>query len=160
MENWAAKNNSKIDSNLESAREKDIRFFRIDEFKRNITRVNEFSADCSFCKKQKIDISEVAETIFEAVDVPGNKRREYDRLISRLSVHMRKKHGFYPPFYFSYLYAFFGFIGGFILGFLLYLIFRQLKEAMFAIGFMIGIVAAYILGSRKDHKIRSAKKLM
>lgn len=160
MEKWATKINSKIDSNLETVREKDIRFFRVDEFKRNIIRVDEFSANCAFCQERKIDISEVTETIFESIDVPGSSRRNYDRLISRLSVHMRKEHGFFPPFYFSYLYAFLGFIGGFILGYLLYLIFPELKETMFAIGFMICIVAAYILGSGKDRKIRSAKKLM
>jgi len=56
MENWAEEINAKIDVSLEKSREKDLRFFRIDEFKRNITRVDEFSKSCPFCNKHKIDI--------------------------------------------------------------------------------------------------------
>ena len=120
MENWAEQINSRIDINLKKSREKDLRFFRIDEFKRNVTRVGEFSASCSICNKTKIDIAESSETITEAVNVPGHARREFDRLISRLSKHMRKEHGFYPPYYYSYTYSFIGIVFGLVIGFILY----------------------------------------
>jgi hypothetical protein len=160
MGNWAEEVNLKIDKSLESAKDKDIRFYRIDEFKRNIERVHEFSTQCSFCQKQKISINDAAKTIQEAVEVPGKIRREYDRLISRLSVHMRKEHGFYPPFYFSYLYAFFGFLGGLIFGFLLSLIFPRLKEVMYSASLVVFIVGTYIIGSVKDGRIRTQKRIM
>ncbi len=160
MGNWAEEINQKIDKSLETAKDKDIRFFRIDEFKRNIVRVHGFSSKCSFCQKQKIDINEAAKTISEAVQVPGNTRKNYDRLISKLSVHMRKEHGFFPPFYFSYVYAFFGFIGGLASGFLLSLIFPAVKEILFMASFVVFIVGTYIVGSVKDSKIRTAKRIM
>jgi len=160
MGNWSEEINSKIDIDLEKSREKDIRFFRVDEFKRNISRVDEFSKSCPFCHKQKIDITEISSKIEEAVEVPGNSRREYDRLISRLGKHMQKEHGFYAPFYFSYLYAFVGILIGLTLGIILYKLFPGYGEALFMMCLATGIIVAYIAGSRKDSKIRTAKKIM
>ena len=160
MANWADKLNSKIDVKLEKSREKDIRFFRIDEFKRNIERVDGFSNSCPFCLKHKIDISEAVETIHEAVEVPGKQRRDFDRLISRLARHMQKEHGFYAPFYFSYLYAFIGISVSLIFGYILYKMFPVYGEVLLLASIMVGIIAAYLSGSIKDGKIRSANKLM
>jgi hypothetical protein len=157
---WAEKIISKIDVNLEKSREKDIRFFRVDEFKRNITRIDDFSGSCSFCQKNKIDVIEQVETISEAIELPGKSRREYDRLISRLARHMQKEHGFYAPFYFSYLYAFIGILSGLISGFILYKLFPVYGEAMFLVCLATGIIVAYIAGSRKDNNIRTAEKIM
>lgn len=160
MEKWSAQINKDIDQKLEKAREQDMRFFRIDEFKRNIERVDEFSTNCPACKHEQINIAEAVQYIGEAVHVPGRKRREFDRLIARLSKHMRTEHGFYPPFYFSYVYALFGLIGGAVLGYLLLLFFTNNKMVMFGIGISAGLVVMYVLGSFKDRKIRSQKKLM
>ena len=160
MENWAVEINSKIVSKLEGTREKDIRFFRIEEFKRNINRVGTFSTSCQFCQKQKIDISEIVEKIDEAIHVPGKTRREYDRLISRLANHMQKEHGFYTPFHFTYQFSFFGMVTGTLLGYLLLRLFPEYNWAMLSLGFTIGLITSYILGNIKDKKIRSAKKLM
>ena len=160
MGKWAEQIISKIDVNLEKSREKDIRFFRVDEFKRNITRIDDFSGSCSFCLKHKIDIAGQVETIYEAIEVPGKSRREYDRLISRLSRHMQKEHGFYAPFHFSYLYAFIGILSGLVTGFILYKLFPVYGEAMFLVCLATGIIVTYIAGNRKDSKIRTAKKIM
>ena len=51
---------SGLEKNLKDIKERDIRFFRIDEFKRNIRRTETFSKSCPFCQKQKINITEVA----------------------------------------------------------------------------------------------------
>ena len=160
MGNWAEEINSQIDINLEKTREKDLRFFRVDEFKRNIQRVDEFSKSCPFCFNQRIDILETVETIYEAIEVPGSSRRGYDRLIGRLSKHMRKEHGFFAPYYFSYIYSFIGILSGLIVGFLLYELFPENGEALFSASFVVGIITAYFAGIRKDNKIRSSNKLM
>ena len=160
MENWAEEMNSKIDVKLEKSREKDIRFFRVDEFKRNVARVDGFSNSCPFCNKNKIDIAEAVETIQEAVEIPGKSRRNFDRLISRLARHMQKEHGFYAPYYFSYLYAFIGILAGLIIGFVLFKTFPVHGETLFLVCVMVGIVASYIAGYSRDNKIRSSKKIM
>ncbi len=160
MENWAEVMISKIDVNLEKSREKDLRFFRVDEFKRNVTRVDGFSVSCPFCHKHKIDIAEAVENIYEAVEVPGKSRREFDRLISRLARHMQKEHGFYAPYYFSYMYAFIGILSGLIVGYILFRIFPANSELLLLVSIMVGIVASYVAGTQKDNKIRKAKKIM
>lgn len=160
MGNWAEDINLKIDSNLKNVREKDIRFFRLEEFKRNVDRTEEFSSTCSLCKNQKDNISELVEHLNEAIQVPGKPRRDYDRLISRLSKHMQKEHGFYAPYYFSYIYAFLGLLTGAGLGFVLSQFFPLQTETIYLVALMICIVVTYFLGSFKDKKIRSAKKIM
>jgi hypothetical protein len=160
MENWAETKISKIDINLEKSREKDIRFFRIDEFKRNIERVDGFAKSCPFCLKQKIEISEAVETIHEAVEVPGKTRRNFDRLISRLAQHMQKEHGFYAPYYFSYLHAFIGILAGLTVGYILFKVFPVDGELLLFASIMTGIIISYISGTMKDNKIRKAKKIM
>lgn len=160
MGNWADELNQQIDLNLKEAREKDVRFFRVDEFKRNIERTDEFSARCRFCLHQKSEILTAVESLEEAVEIPGKKRREYDKLISSLSKHMQKEHGFYPPFYFSYLFAFFGLVAGFCISYLLTMVFPAHSEVIYLVGFTLGIVVAYFWGSHKDKKIRSLNKIM
>ena len=93
MSSWSENILQQIDNNLKAIKEKDLRFYRIDEFKRNISRVDTFSETCSACKNEMVNISEIVNNIEEAVNVPGNKRREYERLISRLSKHIQKKQG-------------------------------------------------------------------
>lgn len=160
MADWSSEINRSIDAQLADSRDKDILFFRVKEFQRNVERVDEFSASCPVCQKEKIDIAEVAKSIGEAVNSPGKKRREYDRLIDRLSKHMRKEHGFFTPYYFSYVYALYGTIAGVILGLILSQLVPGYKIELFAVGVSIGLVVSYFIGTLKDKKVRDEHKLM
>lgn len=160
MSSWSEEIIQKVDSKLEGVRDKEIRFFRIDEFKRNIKRVDEFSRSCPECKKEMINISEVVSNLEAAINTPGKKRREYDRLISRLSKHMQKTHGFFPPYHFTYLISFLGMIAGSVLGFFLVKINPEMKVELFSLGFALGLFPTYVWGHLKDKKIRTEKRLM
>jgi hypothetical protein len=160
MEEWAEQLIFQVDEKLKATRKRDLRFFRVDEFKRNVERVGSFSKSCPVCQKEKSDIAEVARKVDEAINVPGKSRREYDRLIGRLASHMQKAHGFFTPFYFTYLYSFFGMVAGLVLGYLLMKLFPAFNWAMLSAGFTLGLIAGYFLGGRKDTKIRILKKLM
>lgn len=160
MENWAEQINGKIDKKLAGTKEKEIRFFRVGELKRNISRAETFSAGCLFCRAQKDEIAGIVEKIDEAIHVPGPARREYDRIISRLSSHMQKEHGFFAPYYFSYLYSFFGMVAGLVAGYLLMRLLPEYNWVMLSAGFSAGLVVAYFLGAGKDKKVRDEKKLM
>jgi hypothetical protein len=160
MENWATQITKTIDTKTEGIRDKEIIFFRIAEFKRNITRIDSFSKSCSACQQQKTHISDAVNKIDDALNYPGRTRRKYDRLISKLSKHMQKEHGFYAPYYFSYTYSAIGIAMGLIIGFILFKIYPELWVEMFSIGFTVGLIPSYILGFAKDKKIRSEKKLM
>jgi hypothetical protein len=160
MEDWSKQVILQLDKKLQGIKQRDLRFFRMEEFKRNIERVDDFSKNCPACEKEKLSIAEITEKINEAIQVPGKSRREYDRIISRLSTHMQKVHGFFPPFYFTYLFSFFGMIAGVLFGYLLMKIFPAWNWIMLSSGFVAGLLAGYVWGTRKDAKVRMQKKLM
>lgn len=160
MEEWSKQIISQLDENLEGVKRRDIRFYRVDELKRNIERVGSFSKSCPYCEKEKLNISEITKKINEAIQVPGKSRREYDRLISRLASHMQKAHGFFSPYYFTYLFSFFGMVAGLLAGYLLLRLFPEYNLAMLSAGFVAGLITGYTWGSKRDNKIRSLKKLM
>ena len=160
MESWSEDQISKIDAKLECVKEKDLRFFRIDEFKRNLIRTEKFSTNCPECKRQIININEAVNSIDEAINHVGRKRRAYDKLISALSKHMRKEHGYYAPYYFTYLISFFGIVAGSVLRYFLMQLNVELKLELFCLGFAIGLLPTYVYGHLKDKKIRKEKRLM
>lgn len=160
MKSWSEEINTQIDSKLEGINDKDKRFFRIAEFKRNISRVDLFSNNCPTCNNEQLNIKEIVESIDKAINNLGQERKTYDKLISRLSKHIQKEHGFYTPYYFTYYYSFFGLLAGAIIGYFLMKIDPEIKLELFCLGIAIGLLPTYVLGYLKDKKIRSQKKLM
>jgi len=160
MEDWSKQVILRLDEKLTGLKQRDLRFFRIEEFKRNIERTGHFSKSCPACEKEKLNIAGIIVKIDEAIQVPGKSRREYDRIISRLSTHMQKVHGFFPPFYFTYLLSFFGMVAGLLLGYLLMKIFPDWNWMMLTLGFVAGLLAGYVWGNRKDAGVRTHKKIM
>lgn len=160
MELWSENIIAQLDEKTGKIKQRDIRFYRIGELKRNIKRVGEFSQNCPYCEKEKINIAEAVSKIDEAINVPGKQRRNYDRLISRLASHIQKNHGFYAPYYFTYLFSFFAMVAGLLAGYLLMRLFPAHNWAMLSAGFVAGLITGYFWGSAKDGKIRSSKKLM
>ena len=160
MGHWSDEQKNKIDAKLSGVKDKDLRFFRIEEFKRNLIRTDRFSSGCPQCKKEIINISEAVMTIDEAINSVGRKRREYDKLISRLSKHMQKEHGYYTPYYFTYLISFYGIVMGSVIGYFLMQLNVDLKLELFCLGFAIGLLPSYVYGHVKDKKIRKEKRLM
>lgn len=160
MKSWSTELITQIDTKLDGVNEKDLRFFRIDEFKRNTARVDSYSSTCPHCSKEKQNIQEAVKTLDIAINKVSKNRRKYDKLISRLSKHMQKEHGFYTPYYFTYLISFFGIVAGSILGYFLMQVNIEHKLELFCVGFSIGLLPTYIIGHLKDKKIRSQKKLM
>jgi hypothetical protein len=73
-----------MEQSLDGIRDKDLRFFRTDELKRNISRVAHFSASCVECRKSRLSVEAALAHLNEAVNVPGPYRRELDRLIIQL----------------------------------------------------------------------------
>lgn len=160
MKNWAKDTITEIEAKTEGIRDKEIRFYRIEELKRNINRIDEFSKSCQQCEKEKIHINKIVKKIDTAIKVPGKTRREYDRLISRVSSHMHRQHGFITPYYYTYLYSFFGILAGLVIGFIFQRISSTKNWELMLIGFILGLLPAYFIGFFKDKKIRSEKRLM
>lgn len=161
MKSWKETIIDQLHSKSEGINEKDFRFFRIAEFERMINRTDELSVDCDVCKAFKNEIEIVVATIDEAVHTPGKLRRKYDHLIDRIAKHQRKNHGYYPPYYFTYNYSFLGMLAGSATGLLVgYLVLPHDVWYFILSGFVIGLLAARILGARKDKAVRANDKLL
>lgn len=160
MDNRERETNTEIDNLLGGIKERDIRFFRIDELKRNVERVERFSNKCAICESLKAEISEMTPQVRKAVEYPGKERRRLDKLESALATHMKKEHGFFPPWHFNYLYSFWGIVAGIAVGAILYLTIQEKQLVVPVFCFAIGLLAGQLLGSSKDRKIRREKKLM
>lgn len=160
MKDWAAEITAKIDRQLTETKEKDLRFFRIEEFKRNIRRTEEFAPKCPVCHANKVPISDITLKLAEAVESPGKTRKEYDRLISRLSKHMQKAHNFYPPYLFTYLYSFIGICAGVVTGTVISFFIPEYRFELITVFFSLGLIPGYLTGNAKDSKIRRNKHLM
>lgn len=160
MDKWTESVIGNINQALEGTREKDLRFFRIDELLRNIERVGKLSESCAECKRLKTEIETTIPNIREAMEVPGKKRRELDRLIARLARHIMKAHQFYPPWHHNYLYSFYGLVIGSAVGALTMALLPGQKWEILAAGFAIGLITGQLIGGKKDREIRNNQKLM
>ena len=149
-----------IDEKLKNSRPSDLRFFRVEEFKRNVDRVGTYSGKCPVCNKAQINIKEITAKIDVAIESPGKTRREYDRLMNRLATHMNSVHGFYTPNHFTYSYSLYGMLAGTGIGFILMMFLSEYNMAFISAGFSIGLLIGYLYGSNKDRKIRQKKMLM
>ena len=160
MEDWASQIVSVIDEKLKDTRPSDLRFFRVEEFKRNVERTGTFSGKCPVCTRQQINIKQIADNIDQAVGNPGKARHDYDRLINRLSAHMQKEHGYFAPSHFTYRHSFYGILAGIVTGFLLMMLFSEYNWAYLSGGFSLGLLLGYISGGQKDRKVREKKMIM
>jgi len=160
MDNWKDKILAGMEESLAGTREKDLRFFRIEELQRNIRRVDEFSHRCADCAHLKPEIAAALRHVNEAVNVPGQYRRELDRVVARLARHMLKTHAFYPPFHFIYLYSFYGIAIGSLAGLLIAVLLPGKPWEIGAAGFVAGLIAGQISGGQKDSKVRTGNRLM
>ncbi len=160
MENWSEQMIMIIDGKLEGTEDKKLRFFRLEELKRNIHRIDRFAARCKGCNQFKPEVEDASVHIEEAVSVPGPERRELDRLIFRLSNHMIKEHDFFPPHHYNYKYSLMGIFAGIVTGFLLMKVFPSTHWYLLAAGLMAGLLTGQITGSIWDRKIRNDNRLM
>ncbi|WP_423129293.1 hypothetical protein [Gaoshiqia sp. Z1-71] len=161
MSSWYSQFEQELLSGLEQIKSRDLRFFRVEEFLRNARRVDEFSDSCRDCHTLQYDIEKQKNTVAGAIRVPGKERRAYDRLQSRLNSHMRNVHGFYPPFYFTYLHSFLWTLALGVISLLVSLLFPGADIfAFLAPAFAVGVVTGQLVGGKKDRKIRSTNKLL
>lgn len=161
MGNWYSEFEKGITQKLKGTKDRDLRFFRIEEFMRIAERVDNFSSTCRECKSFKFEIDKQKDSLSKALKSPGRERREYDKLHSGMSKHMQKVHGFYPPFYFTYLYAAIWSVLLISFSLLFWLFFSSITIwAFLTPAFAIGVITGQIIGGKKDRKIRLGNKLL
>ncbi len=146
---------SAMEEKLAGTAEQKLRFFRLDELKRNMRRIGHYESRCAICRQFIPETEAMVSHIVEAVEVQGAERRELDRLIFRLSNHMMKEHGYFPKYHFSYRFSILGIFAGVLAGVLLYVLFRSTGWIFPAIGLIAGLFAGQIRGAdqRQQNKI-------
>ncbi|HKJ43019.1 MAG TPA: hypothetical protein VKA27_13075 [Sunxiuqinia sp.] len=161
MSDWSKEIIGKLHDELKGSRDKDLRFFRLEEYMRMVERVDQFAPSCPECNHFKPQVEEQLKTIQNAIHSPGRSRRQYDRHIDQLARHMKKKHGFYPPFYFTYINSFYFTLATTGVTFLVSLLFPSIDHWYFVVpGFILGLLAGQFYGAKKDGKIRATKKIL
>lgn len=161
MTEWNQKIVIILKQELEGVGERDLRFFRIEEYLRMVKRVDEFDTTCKDCKQFRPEIEQQAIAIGKAIKDTGKERRDYDRHIDKLARHMKKGHGFYPPYYFTYTLSFLYALAITGFAFLLSLFFQTTDPWLFIVpGFIIGLITGQLKGAAKDAKVRAKNKLL
>ncbi len=159
MENWYSNYEKDVVHQLEGIKRRDLRFFRIEELLRMAELADKFASSCRECRSFCHQMEKDKESVGKAIREPGPERRELDRIQSQMSDHMRKSHGFYPPFYFTYLHSF---IWTALLGALAYVTSLFFPNSdlwnFIAPAFAAGVIIGQVTGSRKDRRIRDSKK--
>jgi len=161
MENWYPEFEKRVVGQLQGAQLRDLRFFRIEEYLRNAERVDAGAATCRECYSLRNEMEQLKDDVATAVETPGKERRQLDKLQSRLADHMRKAHGYYPPYYHTYLHSVYWTVGLMGAAFLLTYLFPDIEKAVFySPAFAIGVVTGQIIGGKKDRKVRESDKLL
>ena len=159
MGSWYTGYETDVVQQLKGTRDRDLRFFRIEEYLRMAERADKFAGSCRECDSFRFQMEKQKGTLAKAVQEPGRERRELDRLQSKMSDHMKRQHGFYPPYYFTYLHSFIWTVLLMCLAFIASLFFPDADSWYFlAPAFAAGVLSGQITGSRKDRKIRADKK--
>ncbi|WP_372775451.1 hypothetical protein [Mangrovibacterium sp.] len=161
MENWYPDFEKTLVEQLQGTNERDLRFFRIEEYFRNAERVDSQAEKCRECYSFRSQMDQHKSTVAKAVQQPGKERRELDRLQSRMNDHMRKAHGYFPPYYHAYMQSVYWTVSLMGLAFLLTLVFPHIEKFVFySPAFAIGVLTGQIVGGKKDRKIRATKKIL
>ena len=161
MTDWNQKIVADIKLELGGVNDKDLRFLRIDEYLRMIKRVDGFAPTCSECNQFRAEIEQQIKIIGTAVKHIGKERRSFDKHLNQLSGHMKKGHGFYPPYHYTYSYTFYYSVVAVGLSFLISLLFPSIDRWFFIVpAFVFGLIAGQLVGGKKDAKVRADNKLL
>lgn len=161
MSSWYAGFEEDVVLKLKGHKRSDLRFFRIDEYLSMAEKIDVLAASCSECQAFRLNMDKQRGILAKAVAQPGRERRELDRLQSRMSDHMRKKHGFFPAFYFTYRYSFFFTVCLLAVAFLAYL-FSPATDVwyFFAPAFAAGVISGQVIGGKRDRVVRETGKIL
>lgn len=161
MENWYPEFEKSLVSQLQQAKAGDLRFFRMEEFFRNAERVDSMALSCHQCDAFRHELEQMKNEVGKAVMVPGPERRRLDDLQSRMNDHLRKAHGFYAPYYHTYMQTIYWTLSLMAVAFTLSYLFPDVDKAIFySPAFAVGVITGQVIGGKRDRKIRESNKIL
>jgi len=158
---WYKKIEKTIIEENEKLYKNDFKFYQVDSFLKIAKKIDSFAPDCKTCKEAKINSEDLAENLFEYLKGDVHSRRNYEKKLDTMNMHLRKKHHIYPKQYFISLYSLFGVIGGLLFGaFISYITIPGFMKQSLLFGFVVGLFTGRILGKIKDNKQKKEEKVL
>ena len=156
---WLETFNEHLSREYEKIPTRDARFFHIERFSRIAEIVHQHSGSCQTCSGLGHQMLEVSEKLGDMINGTGQDLRQYENLLENSAVHLRKAHGYYPSYYFNYLYTFYGFAAGLAVGISLYVLFPAWNAyQVLLLPPAIGCLAGQLAGRKKDNNLRQQGK--
>ncbi len=161
MSDWYTDFEQDVVRKLKGHKRSDLRFFRIDEYLSMAEKIDVLASSCRECHSFRLEMDKQRDLLAKAVGEPSRERRELDRIQSRMSDHLRKEHGFFPAYYFTYRYSFFFTVCLLAVAFFAYL-FSPATDVwyFFAPAFAAGVITGQVIGGKKDRTIRETNKIL
>lgn len=158
---WLGTFNEHLSRENEKISPRDARFFHVERFSRIAEIVNQQSGSCQSCSDLGYQLLEMSEKLGDMINGSGRDLRQYENLLESSASHLRDAHGYYPPFYFNYLYNFYGFAAGLAVGISLFFLFPDWNAyQVLLLPPAIGFLAGQLAGRKKDNRLRQhGKKL-
>lgn len=134
-------------------------FMKISTLKRLIQESEQFSEECTTCKKNTALFADMVKQLPFLNEIVH--RQPYEKKFNGIRNHFHKSHGFIAPDYHVGRYA----ITGLLSGMLLALGFSYITAGVLVIdvllmGLALGIITGYFIGFRRDAKFRRVKKML
>lgn len=157
---WYKKIRITVEEEGEKLYKKDFKFYQVDLFLKFAKKIDVLNAECDECNTIKSDIEQVAENLSHYLKGDIASRKEYERILNRISKHLKKTHGIFPAQFYLYNFSFIGIISGLALGSLSYFIAKEYLTLGLLSGFTLGLIAGRIIGKIKDKKLAREGKVL
>jgi hypothetical protein len=140
---------------------RDFAFFHVDTFLKISKKIDEFSAQCSFCQNLKPEAEEFAKSLSLSLKGNVSSRKEYEKKLLLMENHLKTSHQVFHNEYFTSLFSLIGIIGGILLGGLISVVIIPtfIKHGML-IGSVAGLITGRIAGRNKDKNIKKRKRML
>ena len=148
-----------IEDNIEKHKDnisaQDFRFYQLEKVI-SIVRTLEKSGDCSECQEGLKAIENFIENLPETLN-DKEQRIKFNETLQEQTKHLRQKHKYYLPKFYTYTYSFIGMFSGLMAGLIVILIQSAYNRIfiMFTAWFA-GIIIGRIIGFYKDKAIKES----
>jgi len=138
----------------------DQAFYQFDRFERIIERLDEFSHSCQECVHLQNEITDYLPEVSGMINTGAKGKRRYENLQEKQLKHLEVAHGIYPYSYFISKFTLIGILAGVLAGFIFASIFTEFFHIIWISLTSAGMIISYIIGSRKDMKLRRLNKVI
>lgn len=156
---WFKHIENEVLAQSEKLYKRDFKFFHVDTLLKVSKKIDLYAATCNECKELKISAELLSSNLLNHLKGDLSSRKEYEKKLDQMNIHLRKVHGIFPAQYYISLFSFIGLIIGIFSGIsIMYLVdSNSLKEGFF-VGGALGILVGRIYGKYRDNILRKEGK--